>query len=137
VRLDLPGKDLFKTMVVADRRQDGRIRRQGDGGETRTLHREATHQFCRNVLRVGRAPAISCQQDLAPGLQTGNTGQGRALDRGDECRICEHRGQHPPGLADLVTNLITHGLVHDDYPAREHGGRCRCVKSFIHSLEFL
>jgi hypothetical protein len=78
--MDLTGKNLFVTVVVAQRSQSGRIGRESNGRPASTLALILAHQLSRNVLRIRRASAVSAQQDLLAVPERATNEVGALLD---------------------------------------------------------
>ena len=52
-RLHLSGKDLFETKVIADGRDIGCVRSQGNAGQRPPVLLKTAHEFRRKMLRIG------------------------------------------------------------------------------------
>jgi hypothetical protein len=64
VRPHLAGEQFLVPIVVRDAGDRGNVRRQGDGGQGRPIAFVSTHEFRGDMCRVGRASAVTEQQDL-------------------------------------------------------------------------
>src|SRR4030042_678342 len=65
-RLDLAAEDLLERAVVGDGRQRRRVGGQGDGGNGLAFYHEPVDELRREMLGLGRAPAVAAGQDLVP-----------------------------------------------------------------------
>ena len=66
-RLDLPRKDLIKTEVVPRRREDRRVRGEGEGAKRAAVPAVTHDVFGGDVLGVGGAASVAAEEHRAAG----------------------------------------------------------------------
>ena len=92
----LPGEDLIVAVVIADGRQNGRIRGEGQSSHPRPFLLEPAHDFGRPVLGIRSRAPVAAEHHLAAGGQ----GQGN-----HPCRLF-HRLQQPLAAHDFMDQLL-------------------------------
>ncbi len=78
--LDLAGEDLVEAIIIANGRQGGAVRGQGDRGQAGPVALEPPDEFRGQVLAIRRAPPIAEPEDPAPAGQAVDHEGGDALD---------------------------------------------------------
>ena len=71
-RLNLPGKDGIKSVVVPNGGQNGTVGGERNSGKTAPLHLEPADDLGRQVLRIRRRPAITHDKQFVPGAERPN-----------------------------------------------------------------
>ena len=112
-RLELPREDAVDTEVVPDRREDRRVRRQGDRAHrgSRMIDRQGADELRREVLCIGRAPAVPTDQQRAA--------------------VPERGGQAGGGLDDVV-QARRHDRLQDRGGLRQVPGRASARLFAVH-----
>ncbi len=126
-RLDLPLEDVVVAVVIADRRDDGRIRRQRDRSQRRPVHREPRDELRRQVLRVCSRAAVARDHQLAP-VQHRLRRLLPGLDDGlDQVVVGEDLLKGRDAVIQLLADEILHGGSYETFGSA--GGCSKLMRS--------
>jgi len=102
--LHLAREDLLIPIIVADGGQNGAVCRQGEGRERRAIEVEPPHEFAGDMLGIGRATAVSRNQDLVTGTQRFNHALRGISDNCNQPFVGQRIGQQVAGTLQVLDN---------------------------------
>ncbi|KOS74360.1 hypothetical protein DM45_725 [Burkholderia mallei] len=115
-RLNLTGKQFLVAVIVSDRRENGRVRRQRHCRQPGPIESKPADELPCDMLRISRASAVTGEQHLAALSDGRNAGIGNFLNRRKQPFVCQHRGHYPLGLGDAVRDVRQFAILHACVP---------------------
>ena len=103
VSFDLTREDRIVGIVVRQRGQDRRIRRQADAVQCATFFQETPDEFAGDMHGVGRRTAVAANQQRPGRLERLHNGINRRLDRRDS-QMSSRIGESALGLLQILDN---------------------------------
>lgn len=116
--LELPAEQRFIPIIITDCGEYRGVGGQRYGRQGGAIESEAADQFCGDMLRIGRAAAISGEQYFAAILIAVDDKVGDRFDLGEQLDIGQHGFLHCDGFADLLGYEVTRKLGHWRYLER-------------------
>ena len=93
--VDFPFKEgsissVWKSVVISDGSKNGRVSRQGNGCKRRSVEVKAADQLTGEVLCIGSAAAVACNQDLSAITVGLNALDTDPVQVGYQIAVCQH-----------------------------------------------